>query len=74
VLQGAFLITTSVMQNGYDAKRNVYYAGVDNVQEMKSALGDYAGRRRAYDHDVDRDEWGQIAAEHHSLYESLLSQ
>ena len=74
VLQGAFVITTSVMQNGYDVKRNVYYAGVDNVQEMKSALGDFAGRRRAYDHDVDRDEWGQIAAEHHSLYESLLSQ
>ena len=41
---------------------------------MKCGVGDYAGRRRAYDHDVDRDEWGQIAAEHHSLYESLLSQ
>ena len=74
VLQGTFVITTSVMEKGYDVKRNVYYAGVDNVQEMKSALGDYVGRRRAYDHDVDRDEWGKIAAEHHSLYESLLSQ
>ncbi|MCS5642139.1 MAG: glycosyltransferase [Dehalococcoidia bacterium] len=74
VLQGTFVITTSVMEKVYDVKRNVYYAGVDNVQEMKSALGDYAGRRRAYDHDVDRDEWGQIAAEHHSSNESLLSQ
>ena len=74
VLQGAFVITTSLTPNGYDNKRNVYYAKVDNVQEMKSALDVYAGRRREYDHDVDRDEWLQIAVEHHSLYEALLSE
>ena len=74
VSQGVFLLTTSVTQNGYDTKSNVYHARVNNVQEMKSALNVYAGRRREFDHDIDRDEWCRIAAEHHLLYESLLSQ
>jgi len=71
VLQGVFVITTSLTKNGYDEKHNVYYSKVDDVQEMKSALSLYAGRRRAYHQDVDRDEWQQIAAEHYSLYKSI---
>ena len=74
VLNGAFVITTSLTQSGYDKKRNVYFAKVDSVQEMRSALSAYAGMRREYDADIDRDEWRQIADEHHSLYESLLSE
>ena len=73
VLNGAFVITTSLTQNGYDQKRNVYFAKVDNIQEMRTALATYAGMRRKYDADIDRDGWRQIACEHRSLYESLLS-
>lgn len=74
VLNGAFVITTSLTQSGYDKKRNVYFAKVDGIQEMRSALAAYAGMRRGYDADIDRDEWRQIADEHRSLYESLLSE
>lgn len=74
VLNGAFVITTSLIQSGYDKKRNVYFAKVDDIQEMRSALAAYAGMRRGYDADIDRDEWRQIADEHRLLYESLLSE
>ena len=72
VLNGTFVITTSLTQSGYDKKRNVYFAKVDSVQEMRSALSAYGGMRRGYDADIDRDEWRQIADEHRSLYENLL--
>ena len=62
VLNGAFVITTSLTQNGYDKKRNVYFAKVDDVQEMRSALDTYAGVNRQYDADIDRDEWQHIAS------------
>ena len=71
VLNGAFVITTSLAQSGYDKKRNVYFAKVDGIQEMRSALATYGGIRRGYDADIDRDEWRQIACRHRSLYESL---
>ena len=74
VLNGAFVITTSLTQSGYDKKRNVYFTKVDGIQEMRSALATYAGMRRGYDADIDRDEWRQIADEHRSLYEDLLSE
>jgi len=74
VLNGAFVITTSLTQSGYEKKRNVYFAKVDGVEEMRAALAAYGGTRRQYDADIDRDEWRHIAKEHHSLYESLLSE
>lgn len=73
VLNGAFVITTSLTQNGYDKNNNVYYAKVDNVQEMKSALAAYAGVRRGYHADMGRNEWRQIADKHRALYASLLT-
>jgi len=73
VLNGAFVITTSLTQNGYDQNRNVYFAKVDNIQEMRTALATYAGMRREYDADIDRDGWRQISGEHRSLYQRLLS-
>jgi len=73
VLNGAFVITTSLTQNGYDPKRNVYFAKVDNVKEMKAALSTYAGIRRKYAADIDNDGWSEIAAVHCSLYENFLS-
>ena len=73
VRQGSFVITTSRTRNGYDQQCNVYYAKVDDVQEMKLALNARAGTRRQYNTDIDGDEWLQIAAEHHSLYEAVWS-
>ncbi len=72
VLQGSFVITTSKSRYGYDEKHNTYYAKVDDVKEMKSALDKYAGTRRKNDPEIDRDEWGEIAHKHLVLYESLL--
>lgn len=72
-LQGTMVITTSQSRNGYDKNHHVYYAKVDDVQEMRSALEVYAGKRREYDAHPDMNAWRQIAAEHHSLYEHLLA-
>jgi glycosyltransferase involved in cell wall biosynthesis len=73
VLQGTFVITTSESSRGFDKEHNVYYSKIDNVQEMKAALNSYAGKRREYDSDIDKNEWLQIATDHHLLYQSLLA-
>lgn len=72
VLNGAFVITTSLTRGGYDKSSNVYYAEVDNIQEMRSALAKFAGIRREPNADIDRDEWQQIADKHRKLYLELL--
>lgn len=72
VLNGALVITTSLTQNGYDKKRNLYFAKVDDIQEMRLALDDYAGLKRNYHIDIDIDEWTNIANLHHSFYKDLL--
>lgn len=72
VLQGTFVITTSMSRHGYDEKLNTFYAKVDEVQEMKSALDTYSGTRRKNDPYFDRDEWKEIANKHISLYRALL--
>jgi len=74
VLQGTFVITTASTAKGYDEKNNVFYAKVDDVQEMKTALQLYAGKRRQYDDDIDRDEWQQIANKHRLLYDRIVSE
>lgn len=72
ILNGAFVITTSKTQNGYDKKKNVYYSQVDNIEEMQTALAICAGKRREYRSDIDIDEWQNIAFLHRRLYESLI--
>jgi len=72
VMQGSFVITTSLTNHGYEDKRNMFFAGVDDAQAMRSALDTYAGRKRRHEHDTDRDEWKDIADEHLSLYETLM--
>lgn len=73
ILNRALVITTSTTQYGYDEKRNVYFARIDDIQEMKSALATYGGRRRKQNPDIDRDEWLEIAQQHGLLYKSVLS-
>ena len=74
VLNGAFVITTSLTQSGYDKKRNIYFAKVGGVQEMRSALSLYAGIKREFNADIGMDEWRLIADEHRTLYKRLLSE
>ena len=72
-LQGSFVITTSRDRNGYDSEHNVYYAKLNDVQEMRSALDGHAGTRREHSTDMVGGEWHRIAVQHRSLYETLLS-
>jgi glycosyltransferase involved in cell wall biosynthesis len=72
VMQGAFVITTSHMAQGYDQKRNTFFTRVDDAPSMKSALDQYAGTKRQPNPEIDRDEWKDIAAEHRAFYETVL--
>lgn len=73
VLNGAFVISTSRTKNGYDSKRNLYFAKIDDVQEMRAALAKFGGVRREHHTELDRDEWLSIADKHSVFYQSLLS-
>ena len=70
--QGTFVLTTSRPARGYDAARNIYVAGIDDVAEMRRALAEYAGRRRANHGGDAPPTWDSIAAAHHELYEAML--
>lgn len=73
VLHGTFVLTTSATRHGYDEMQNIYFAEINAVPAMKTVLDSYAGKRRAYSPDIDRDEWLCIALEHHSLYSGMLT-
>jgi glycosyltransferase involved in cell wall biosynthesis len=68
VLQGTAVITTSQDASGLDEKRNIYFSAPGDVAAMRSALNRLAGRRRAFDPEIDRDEWPRIAAQHLAIY------
>ncbi|MEK7285741.1 MAG: glycosyltransferase family 4 protein [Nitrospirota bacterium] len=71
ILQGTFVITTSLNPCGYDTKQNVYYAKPNDVMAMQAALQTYAGKRRPFSPDIDGDPWHQIAIKHQSFYLSV---
>ena len=71
VLNGAFVLYSSLHPAGYDPKRNTYSVRIDDVREMQSALAKYAGRQRAYAPDLDVPEWQNIAAAHEALYSEI---
>ena len=75
VSQGTFVLTTSTVRNGYDDKRNIYYAKVDDIEEMKRALAQYSGLRKHTQDtdDADKKDWEQIAADHRAVYLRRLS-
>ena len=74
VLQGSFVITTSRDRNGYDPEHNVYYARLNDIREMRSALDGHSGTRSERSNDMVKEEWQKIAVQHRLLYEELLSQ
>lgn len=73
VLNGTFVITTSLVENGFSKKRNVYYANVDHVLEMKAALEKYGGRKRDRDFSFDQGGWVEIANRHYLMYKKFLA-
>ncbi len=72
VLQGTFVLTTSTLSSGYDAEANIYYARIDDVEEMRRALQTYAGVKRDSDDPSDTFGWMSIAKRHLALYRSML--
>ena len=71
VAQGTFVLTTSRESNGFDEKRNIYYAAPGDLAEMRDALVLHIGRR-ALPHDISAD-WSSIAREHVRFYRELLA-
>jgi glycosyltransferase involved in cell wall biosynthesis len=65
VANGAYVVTTSLTRHGYDAQRNVFYAGVEAIDEMRDALT-FAPRPHAGDAPVCG--WGDISAAHMNVY------
>lgn len=70
-LQGTFVITTSTGRTGYDAGQNIYYAQPGAIEEMRAALGRYAGARVPAP--VSQDGWADIALRHAEIYKGLVA-
>jgi glycosyltransferase involved in cell wall biosynthesis len=71
VRQGTPVVATSKDAPGLDSKRNLYFAPLDDIADMKAALNRMAGRRRAFDPEIDRDEWRDIAERHIAIYQGV---
>ena len=72
VLQGTFVLTTAVERHGYDRTQNVYFTRPGDVQDMRSALDQYAGTKRS-GVDGNPHSWADIVKEHLKFYESHLA-
>jgi len=70
-IQGTFVLTTATDSRGYIEAENVYYARPDDIQEMRQAVHDYAGRRRRVDHKYPYTTWAEITEEHMQVYGKL---
>lgn len=74
VLQGTFVLTTSTERRGYDPDRNVYFARPGDLAEMRQALAEHLGRRRAEPSPgVAGPGWREIAERHLEVYRSAAS-
>lgn len=67
---GAFTIATTQDTNalGYHERQNIYFAGCDQISDMKDALNRYIGTRKEV---VAVDPWEKIAMTHEQLYKTL---
>jgi len=68
--QGTFLLTTSRETHGYDGTRNIYFAIPGDLENMRTALDIYAGRKNP-DPSPGKN-WREIAEEHLRLYRKIL--
>ncbi len=67
---GAFTLATTNDPGllGYNEKKNTYFAGCDQIQDMREALNKYLGRRVQ---PLIRNEWERVALAHEQIYRSL---
>lgn len=70
MLQGSFVLTTSLSQIGYDNENNIFYAAPDDIPSMREALLQYCGVRK--DVKAIEDPWTKIAIDHIKLYNQIL--
>lgn len=64
-VQGTFVLTTSIAPTGYSDHENIYLAKIDDIDEMRKALGEYAGIRAPGYLPLS---WEEIALAHMELY------
>ncbi|MGH8715578.1 MAG: glycosyltransferase [Burkholderiales bacterium] len=67
-MQGTFVLTTSSERQSYDSTENIYYAKPGDVEQMRSALQNYAGRKIDLPQLPD---WDFISKAHVQLYSFL---
>ncbi|WP_422672426.1 hypothetical protein [Candidatus Methylopumilus planktonicus] len=74
-LNNAFVISTSNSASGYNAVMNTYFAEIDNIQEMRTALDQYCKNPRKYSKykPNNSDQWRRIANQHESVYKEVLA-
>lgn len=70
--QGTFVLTTSRERHGFDPETNIAHAAPGDVDAMRQALRDHAGRRVAPAPDDRAAEWRAIAEAHLSIYRKVL--
>lgn len=73
ITQGTFVLTTARERHGYDSGDNVYYARPDDVDDMRSALQTFIGRRNETINQGLNCDWDSIAQEHASFYETVAT-
>jgi len=71
VAQGAFVLTTSLVDCGYNKDRNIYFAKPGNVEEMIASIQRYAGYRIPCKPSTS--EWRSIAEQHLNIYKQLAA-
>ena len=67
-MQGTFVLTTSFDRQGYNSTENIYYAKPCDVEQMRSSLQNYAGRKIDLPQLPD---WDFISKAHVQLYSFL---
>jgi glycosyltransferase involved in cell wall biosynthesis len=71
-IQGTFTLTTSRDRHGYVNSENIYYARLNDIEDMRQALNLYIGRRNSDATLIQSATWETIAKDHINLYHELL--
>jgi len=65
----SFTLTTSGVKRKYYKKDNIYYSKFNDIEEMKSALNKYSGKKNKSD--IQYNKWDQITKKHIKIYNYL---
>ncbi|WP_422683914.1 glycosyltransferase [Candidatus Methylopumilus universalis] len=71
---GSFVITTSDEIEGYDKERNIYFAKIDDVSDMRYALEKYSSFKNVLNSlEIFKNQWLLIKTKHELVYSSIQS-